>query len=263
MPILTDSRIVHYIYDNINLTMSNLIGPLTHFWIFLFFGVVAFLIKRKKLAKIFALGAFLILLIFSISPFPIYMVRDLEQRYPIYTPTKADSTHNVLVLGAAHVNDKDLPPLQRLSIPLLGRVTEGIRLQHILKGKIIFSGFSRANTSPHAVAMSQAAVGLGVNPADTLMLIKPQNTIEEAAAYKKRFGTDKKFILVTSAIHMPRAIKIFTDAGLKPIPAPTNFINSNEPGTNPYNWWPSSLKLMYTEIATYEYVNTWHYNRSQ
>lgn len=241
--------------------MSNLIGPLTHFWIFLLLAVFAYTLKRIKLSKIFATGAFLILFVFTISPFPIYMVRNLEQRYPIYNATNTDSTLNVLVLGAAHVNNPELPALQRLSIPVHARVAEGIRIQHILKGKIIFSGFSRANNSPHAVAMSQAAVSLGVNTADTLMLIKPQNTIEEAAAYKKRFGTDKKFILVTSAIHMPRAMKIFTDAGMKPIPAPTNFINSNEPGTNPYHWWPSSLKLMYTEIATYEYVNTWNYNR--
>lgn len=243
--------------------MNNLIGPLTHFWIFLLLGVTAFLLKRIKLAKVFVIGAFFILFLFTISPLPIYMVRYLEQRYPVYEPTKADSTLNILVLGAAHVNNEELPPLQRLSIPLLGRVTEGIRLQHIQNGKIIFSGFSRANNSPHAIAMAQTAVSLGVNPADTLMLIKPQSTIEEAMAYKKRFGTDKKFILVTSAIHMPRAMRIFTEAGLKPIPAPTNFINSNEPETNPYHWWPSSLKLMYTEIATYEYMNTLYFNQKK
>lgn len=241
--------------------MNNLISPLAHFWIYLLFAVIAFLLKRIKLAKILTIGAFLVLFIFTISPFPIYMVRDLEQRYDIYKPASADSTLNILVLGAAHVNDPQLPPLQRLSIPVLDRVAEGIRLQNIHKGKIVLSGFSRTNNSPHAVAMAQAAVSLGVSPADTLMLIKPKNTWEEARAYKKRFGTGKKFVLVTSAIHMPRAMKIFTDMGMQPIPAPTNFISRTEPGANPYHWWPSSMKSMYTEIAMYEYVSTWYYKK--
>jgi uncharacterized SAM-binding protein YcdF (DUF218 family) len=239
--------------------MNNLISPLAHFWIYLLFALIAYLLNHKKLAKILAIGAFIVLFIFTISPWPIYMVRDLEQRYPIYSPVTADSTLNVLVLGAAHVNDPQLPALQRLSIPVLDRVTEGIRLQEILKGKIVFSGFSRANNSPHALAMAQAAVSLGANPTDTLMLVKPRNTWEEAAAYKKRFGADKKFILVTSAIHMPRAMEIFKDMGMNPIPAPANFINRNEPEANPYHWWPSSIKSMYTEIAMYEYVSTWYY----
>lgn len=239
--------------------MNNLISPLAHFWIYMLFAVIAFMLKRVKLAKILTIGAFLVLFIFTISPFPIYMVRDLEQRYDIYKPASADSTLNILVLGAAHINDQEVPPLQRLSIPVLDRVTEGIRLQHIHKGKIVFSGFSRMNDSPHAVAMAQAAVSLGVNPADTLMLVKPKNTWEEAGAYKKRFGSAKKFVLVTSAIHMPRAMKIFTDMGMNPIPAPTNFISRTEPGANPYNWWPTSMKSMYTEIAMYEFVSTWYY----
>ncbi len=241
--------------------MNNLISPLAHFWIYLLFAVIAFLLKRIKLAKILAIGAFLVLFIFTISPFPIYMVRDLEQRYDIYKPASADSTLNILVLGAAHVNDPQLPPLQRLSIPVLDRVAEGIRLQNIHKGKIVFSGFSRTNNSPHAIAMAKAAVSLGVSPADTLMLVKPKNTWEEAGAYKKRFGTGKKFVLVTSAIHMPRAMKIFTDMGMQPIPAPTNFISRTEPRANPYHWWPSSMKSMYTEIAMYEYVSTWYYQK--
>lgn len=238
--------------------MNNLISPLAHFWIYLLFAVIAFLLKRVKLARILAIGAFIVLFIFTISPFPIYMVRDLEQRYPVYNPAAADSTLNVLVLGAAHVNDPQLPALQRLSIPVLDRVTEGIRLQNIHKGKIVFSGFSRTNNSPHATAMAEAAVSLGVKPIDTLILTQPKNTWEEAATYKKRFG-NKKFVLVTSAIHMPRAMKIFTDMGLQPIPAPANFISRTEPGANPYHWWPSSMKSMYTEIAMYEYVSTWYY----
>lgn len=237
--------------------MNNLISPLAHFWTALVIAGILYALKRYKAAKIFAGLGLLILFIFTISPWPVYMVRDLEQRYPVYTPARANSLP-VLVLGAGHVNDPSLPPLQRLSIPLLDRVAEGIRIHKANKGKIVFSGFSRFNHSPHAVVMAESAISLGVNPADTLMLLKPSNTWEEAAAWKKRFGT-KKFVLVTSAVHMPRAMHIFKDMGMQPIAAPANFINRNEPGVNPYNWWPSSVKSMYTELAIYEYFSTWYY----
>lgn len=237
--------------------MTSLSSPITHFWILLILAFIFYKLRRVKLAKIVAILGFFQLFLFTVTPLPVLMVRNLEQKYRIYSP-KPDSLP-ILVLGAGHVNDPKLPALQRLSIPLLDRVAEGVRMQNKTGGKITFSGFSRFNKSPHAIAMAQAAVSLGVKPADTMMLIKPSNTKEEAAAYKARFGTGKKFILVTSAIHMPRAIEIFEDAGLQPIAAPTNFISRVEPGVNPYNWWPSSIKAIYTEIAVYEYVSTWYY----
>lgn len=237
--------------------MTSLSSPITHFWILLILAFIFYKLRRVKVAKVVAFLGFFQLFLFTVTPLPVWMVRNLEQRYTIYSP-KHDSLP-VLVLGAGHVNDPKLPALQRLSIPLLDRVAEGVRMQNKTGGKIAFSGFSRFNKSPHAIAMSQAAVSLGVKPSDTVMLIKPSNTWEEANAYKARFGTGKKFILVTSAIHMPRAIEIFENAGLKPIAAPTNFINRNEPGVNPYNWWPSSIKAIYTEIAIYEYISTWYY----
>jgi uncharacterized SAM-binding protein YcdF (DUF218 family) len=237
--------------------MSSLISPITYLWIFLIFALVFYKLKRRKTAKVFLLAGFFQLFIFTVTPLSVLMVRSLEQQYQVYNPMQ-DSVP-VLVLGAGHVNDPQLPPLQRLSIPLLDRVAEGVRIHQVTKGKIIFSGFSRFNKSPHAVAMSQAAVSLGVNPADTLMLDKPSNTWQEAAAFKARFGSGKRFILVTSAVHMPRAMEIFHKTGLKPIAAPANFINRNEPGVNPYNWYPSSIKAMYTEIAIYEYCSTWYY----
>lgn len=241
--------------------MTSLSSPITHFWILLILAFIFYKLKRVKAAKVISFLGFFQLFLFTVTPLPVLMVRSLEQQYAIYNP-KVDKLP-ILVLGAGHVNDPKLPALQRLSIPLLDRVAEGVRMHNKTGGKITFSGFSRHNKSPHALAMSEAAVSLGISPADTTMLMKPTNTWEEAAAYKARFGTDEKFILVTSAIHMPRAIEIFQDAGLQPIAAPTNFISRAEPGDSPYTLWPSSIKAIYTEIAVYEYISTWYYRWSK
>ncbi len=60
------------------------------------------------------------------------------------------------------------------------------------------------------------------------------------------------FLLVTSANHMPRAIRFFHAVGLQPIAAPANQLAI----TSPLNGWeraiPSSIWLSHSERAVYE-----------
>jgi uncharacterized SAM-binding protein YcdF (DUF218 family) len=49
-----------------------------------------------------------------------------------------------------------------------------------------------------------------------------RDTYEEAKEIKKLLG-DQKFLLVTSAFHMPRSMNIFKKLGLNAIPAPGDF----------------------------------------
>ena len=48
----------------------------------------------------------------------------------------------------------------------------------------------------------------------------PRNTAEDAALVRARVG-DEPVVLVTTAVHMPRAVRIFEDAGLTVVPSPT------------------------------------------
>jgi uncharacterized SAM-binding protein YcdF (DUF218 family) len=74
--------------------------------------------------------------------------------------------------------------------------------------------------------MSSAAVGaalakaLGI-PADEIVIEEsPRTTAEEATRMRQVVGSER-FLLVTSALHVPRAMMLFRRAGTNPIAAPT------------------------------------------
>lgn len=89
--------------------------------------------------------------------------------------------------------------------------------------KLILSGFSGSGELSHAEVMAESALFLGVNPRDTFLMPQPTITYEEAKCYIRRFGKEKRLILVTSANHMPRAMLVFQSHGLYPIQAPAAF----------------------------------------
>jgi uncharacterized SAM-binding protein YcdF (DUF218 family) len=232
-------------------------NPLTFFWIFIIIAAVLFKLNKKKAGKIMIILAFAEMFLFGVTPLPIYLIKKLEEQYPVY---KGTEKLPILVLGNSHADNDDLYPTQKLSVQALERVTEGVRIYHSQTSTpIAFSGYAVNDKVPTATIASQSAVSLGISPKDTITLNTPRNTYEEAMAYKKRFGTANKFILVTNATHMPRAMAVFKKLGMNPVAAPTGFFVKGGTKNATYNWWPSSFKLVYTEMAMYEYSAQLYY----
>lgn len=239
----------------------NPLSTVTLFWIILIIALIFYKLKWNKTWKTLVFLAFLQFFLFTVTPLPNYLVRNLEQQYPAFNPATAHKNLPILILGGGHTNDPTLPALHRLSVPASARVTEGVRIYNMAGGnnKVVFSGFSRSNKTPHATVMAEAGVSLGINTKDTLMLLKPSTTWLEAEAYKERFGTENEFILVTSAAHIPRAMEIFKRMGLKPIAAPANYLIQHDPDETLYSWWPSTYKSMNAQIAMHEYIGQLYY----
>lgn len=239
--------------------MGILLNPFLLFWILLVLSAIGYKLKYKKTSRAFAFFAVAELFLFSVTPLPIWMMDSLEKQYAAYNP-KTPRSYPVLVLGGGHTNDPGLLPHQRLSPVALARLTEGMRQCRLAKGSVlILSGYSQSGQTSVAETMALAAVSLGINPKDTLMMTKPGTTWHEAQEYKKRFGSSGKFLLVTSASHMPRAMETFKDAGLDPIPAPAEFVVKHDPKDFKYSWKPSAGKLLLAQIALHEYMGMWYY----
>lgn len=231
------------------------------FWLLCAIIYVLYKLKKKKMVKALFIFTLLSAFIFSVSPLPVFMVRNLEQQYKPYNAKNTSQKLPILVLGSGHTNDPGVYPLQRLSESSIKRMTEGIRQYRLQNGgPVIFSGYSASNKMPQGEVMARAAVSLGISPKDTLMMIQPASTWDEAACYKKRFGTKKPFILVTSALHMPRAMKIFKRMGMQPIAAPTHYLSLHDPDNMTYNWKPSASKIICTDKSLHEYIGAIYYN---
>lgn len=242
----------------IRLIANSLLDPLNLFWMVLLAGFFFLLRRKKKTAGYFFTASLIWMFLISSSPLPSWLCAQRESRHTALYPIpdsllKADTVH-IAVLGAGHVIAPNLPPNNQLSSSALGRLTEGVRLYRLLpRSKLICSGFSPEGRTSQAEILSQAAVSLGVSPFDTLISPLPLNTEAEAYAYAARFDDRQPLILVTNAIHMPRALFWFRRAGLNPIPAPTNHYVKFDPQGSPYNFKPSPFKIIITDRLMHEW----------
>lgn len=92
---------------------------------------------------------------------------------------------------------------------------------------------------------------IGIPVQDTIVEDRPADTVEEAQILQ-RLLSDKPFVLVTSAAHMKRAVRIFQDFGMRPEPAPTDYILKNRPGRTSESWLPNCYNLEISQRVIYE-----------
>lgn len=161
------------------------------------------------------------------TPFlPNLLVSELENRYEVFKTDNLNSSCesvNILVLGGGHTNDIRLPDNNQLTSEALGRLIEGIRLQQLLpESNLITSGAGINNGISQAEVLKRTALMLKVDTAKIQMQITPINTWMEATEYKHIYNDTAQLIIVTCAVHMPRAMYLFQHVGLKPMAAPTN-----------------------------------------
>jgi len=162
--------------------------------------------------------------------------------------------YHILVLGGGHGFDDRLPANSLLSTTALGRLFEGIRLhKKITDSRLILSGYSSSGGTTQAELLRDAALFMGVKEENTFIQTEPGNTLEEAESYAEKFLGEYRVILVTSAVHMPRAVKLFNRVGIEVIPSPANF---HLKGSHRYVYigWPSLENVEKLRMAVHEYA---------
>jgi uncharacterized SAM-binding protein YcdF (DUF218 family) len=212
---------------------------------------ILLLANHSKVAVIFILAGLVLLTAFSIRPVPNVILGHLESKYP---PLKQvpSNIEEIVVLGGGSYASTSYPNNARLGAASTARLIEGIRLyQQCNHCKLILSGGRVFGSPVDANTMNNVAVNLGVKPSDILMEPGSQDTQSEALFIKKMVH-DKPFILVTSAYHMPRAMRIFKNAGMRPLAAPTQYL-SKRPHSLIYSL-PSGANLMRSDMAIHEYL---------
>lgn len=214
-----------------------------------------FFLYRNRLiqAKVTLIFSAVWLFLISYSPVPDVLLYKLESKVPTLHTAPAHIKY-IYVLGGGHHTDEDLPITSQVVETSVVRLAEGIRLYRQLNGKakIIVSGYHGFyDETEHAVMQKRLATSLGIDEKDMILHLGTKDTEEEAQAGKKLLGSTP-FILVTSASHMPRALKFFKHEGLHPIPAPTNHLANRK---NPdYTDFFSATALKKSHILFHEYL---------
>ncbi len=223
----------------------------------LLFGLFMLWFTRKqRVGKyLVTIGVILLILLsytFVSRPF----LKPLEYKYDSLIDLKNYfDIEFVVVLGGGHETDPKVPITSQLTNASLVRLVEGIRIHNMLpESKLILSGGKGSDPVPNAKVMSDAAMVLGVDMSDVILESISRDTKDEARLVNEIVG-ENKFILVTSASHMPRSIALFRKLGMFPIPAPTDYwVKESKGGIIPGMFFPSSGGLRMVERVFYEYL---------
>lgn len=217
---------------------------------------LAFLwLGRRRIASSLIVFNVLFLYALSISPVSDHIAGPLEFHHPKYA---GQVVENVVVLGGGHASDERIPLVGLLSRTSLARLMQGISVYKQNPGsKLLFSGYAGRDSLSHAQAMATVAQGLGVRSSDILLAPQAKDTAEEARAWHSRLQ-GQSFALVTSALHMPRAMHLFQQQGLNPIAAPANFETAGSKPSYWRDWLPKAHALELTSAAWHEVLGlTW------
>ncbi|NLW81807.1 MAG: DUF218 domain-containing protein [Desulfovibrionales bacterium] len=234
--------------------LSAIFMPLSICLLFFALGGAYVLLRRSRDALApFAIGAML-LYAFSLNSISGYLVRPLEQAYAPLDVTvlgpAGKTVKWVVVLGSWHWTDRRLSAAGMLNESALSRLVEGIRVAKRLSGSVLLvSGGKYRDEQSSAHVMASAAVELGFDPACILLEDTSLDTEDEAVLIKNMVG-DEPFVLVTSASHMLRSMKLFQGQGMRPIPAPAYFRNKGEPET----FVPYPDNILTCHLAVHEYL---------
>lgn len=251
--------------------VGSLFSPLPVILSFLISGVIFLcLTKRQRPGKILITIGTIIFILFTYGPIPALLTLPLERKYDaatIVNLNKPDSSRllgsakYIVVLGGGISFDPSIPEASQLSGSSLIRLVEGIRLHREFPNtKLVLSGWQGSGPMPEAVVMSQVAQALGVKPESMVIDMDAQDTEAQARIIKAIVKQDR-FVLVTSALHLPRALALFRKQGMDPLPGPVGHLvkKSPEPGKSGpavhlEGFLPSIHALLMSTKAVHEYL---------
>jgi len=237
-------------------------GPLAILYVLFGLSLLFGLIGVVKIALVFFILALFWLTIISTPFIPEFFLKTLENKFNYLKDPKKEIKEKLSneihlhVLGSGDSNDKRLSFSAQLHVSSTFRLNEAIRLHLLLpNSKIILTGNSGSSNKSQAEFHSLALQELGVKKEDISIIPKGWNTHNESVAYFEKFGTKHFHIIITDAVHMPRAVMIFTTTGLNPLPAPTNFrLRQNNYKRHLTDYLPSSHYIMYSEIVMHAWI---------
>ena len=225
--------------------------------------------SKERLGKFMVTLGVLLICIFSITPFANYIAGPLESQYVpfngIIKEYKKEDIKYVVVLGGGHVYDSSIPASSRVNNAALVRLVEGIKIFREFPGSILLlSGGGINSPGTDAGTMLDVALAMGVK-GESIIIEADSKDTKDQARFIKGFVKSSPFVMVTSAAHMKRSVVLFEKMGMKPLPAPTNYLVRDDGRPHGFGYVvPHSQNIRKVESALHEYLGiVWAYLRGQ
>jgi uncharacterized SAM-binding protein YcdF (DUF218 family) len=214
--------------------------------------------KRFRASRWLSAAALFLLLVFSSAFGSGILLRSLESQYPDNGIEALPRAQAIVVLGGAlHVPT----PHHRNSgvIDPSDRILHALRLYRAGKAPIVLCSGGGEQT-PESPAMGRLLQEWGV-PAEAILREEQSLNTRENALFSYSLLSARgmrHILLVTSAVHMPRAAAVFRKAGFEVTPAPADFRTGWRQGGGFFNWlieWvPETTDLQRSDGALKELI---------
>lgn len=220
---------------------------------------------RNAFGRVLLLLGILTLTLGANKGIGILLIRPLENQYRAQPDFEANADlppalkdcKAILVLGGGHTDTPGLPSTSRLSASALARIVEGCRLASALPHAELWTSGPGVSSqgATHAALLAEVAFQLGISKERIRLIESGYDTEGEARAAAEVLAADSPIALVTSAWHMPRAVRLFSHAGVRVVPCPTDFAVRLNPGLNVSDYLGCDLTgLERSQKAIYEYL---------
>jgi len=243
--------------------LTPFLSPLGAVLVFMLAVAVLLLFGRRRTA--FALLAASIVGLYAAStPFAAGALSgELERQYPPQTMAATPNADVIIVLGGA--TGPALPPRQDPDLnERADRLMHAADLYKAGKARFILAsgGNWRHPTLQHSEAddMRDVLMRFGV-PGSAILMENDSLDTGENARFSARLMEQQHFataLLVTSGVHMPRAMAAFRGAGVAVTASSTDIVDAGSVDWLVLDWLPSPLALVHTsealrEMAGYAY----------
>jgi len=199
-------------------TIGNMVAP-ANFLIGLgLLGVILLLTRFATLGRRLMATSLVLLAICGFSPLANFVLYPLEQRFPKWDSSRGDPD-GIIVLGGSL--DADLSAAHGVTVisGAADRIVSAATLAHRYpNARLVYTGGSPnvlnndAKEADYATGLFQ---GLGIAKSRLTMERLSRNTVENAEFTKDlvKPKPGERWLLVTSAYHMPRSMGLFRKAG--------------------------------------------------
>ena len=192
-------------------------------------GCLALMRHRRRMGALCLGAGMAFYLAAGLGPLGLLLLRPLEDRFP-RPPDNMAAPTGIIVLGGG-MNEILYKDRQAFVLGSDGsRMTDAFILSRRFPGaKVIFTGGSNAVIDDEGITEADAArafySAMGMAPERLVLEDRSRNTDENARFTREivKPQPGERFVLVTSAVHMPRAVGLFRKAGFDVVPYPSNY----------------------------------------
>ena len=182
--------------------------------------VLALILQRRRMALWISSMSLALLIVLSTLPLGDLLLQPIERRYPAHPDL--DAIEGIIVLGGGENARASTFWSQVQLNEGAERYTAALALaRRFPEAQVLFTGGSGALRDAAGATVSEAAIAerffleQGISPERLLLEEQSRNTAENARLSLKLAGPapGESWVLITSAFHMPRAMRSFETAG--------------------------------------------------